>query len=190
MRTQDEEKKTALFEATVKLVNEIGFASSSVSKIAKEAGVSPSTVYIYHENKQDLLISTYVQIKHHMAGELMKGYDDSLSIRDIIKQVWIRMYHYITGFPEYNMYMEQFANSPYASLVDKTKLDQHYSAMMEVIQRGIDEAIIKDVDFHFLIAFMFKPLSYLANPHLCGGEKFSEAEIGDAFSMAWDAIKI
>jgi len=178
-----------LFEATVKLVNEIGFASSSVSKIAKEAGVSPSTVYIYHENKQDLLISTYVQIKHHMAGELMKGYDDSLSIRDTIQQVWIGMYRYITGFPAYNMYMEQFANSPYAALVDKKKLDQPYSGMINVIQRGIEEKVIKDVDFHFLIAFMFKPLSYLANPHLCGGEKFNEAEIENAFSMAWDAIR-
>ena len=37
MRTKDDEKKEALFEATVKLVNEIGFASSSVSKIAGEA---------------------------------------------------------------------------------------------------------------------------------------------------------
>ena len=37
MRTKDDEKAAALFEATVKLVNEIGFASSSVSKIAREA---------------------------------------------------------------------------------------------------------------------------------------------------------
>ena len=50
MRTKDEQKKEALFKATVKLVNEIGFAASSVSKIAKEASVSPSTLYVFFEN--------------------------------------------------------------------------------------------------------------------------------------------
>ena len=52
MRTKDEEKQDALFEATVKLVNEIGFAASSVAKIAKEANVSAATLYIYYRNNQ------------------------------------------------------------------------------------------------------------------------------------------
>ena len=56
MRTKDGIKQEALFEATVKLVNEIGFASSSVSKIAKQAGISPATIYIYYKNKEDLLV--------------------------------------------------------------------------------------------------------------------------------------
>ena len=51
MRTKCEEKQEALFEATVKLVNEIGFAASSVAKIAKEANVSAATLYIYYKNK-------------------------------------------------------------------------------------------------------------------------------------------
>ena len=50
MRTKDDQKKEALFKATIKLVNEIGFASSSVSKIAKEANVSPSTIYVFFKN--------------------------------------------------------------------------------------------------------------------------------------------
>ena len=37
MRIKDDIKQEALFQATVKLVNEIGFVSSSVAKIAKEA---------------------------------------------------------------------------------------------------------------------------------------------------------
>ena len=63
MRVKDDEKQEALFEATVKLVNEIGFVSSSVSKIAKEANVSPATIYVYYKNKEDLLVSTYIAIK-------------------------------------------------------------------------------------------------------------------------------
>ncbi|MCK4754383.1 MAG: helix-turn-helix transcriptional regulator, partial [Calditrichia bacterium] len=63
MRVKDEFKQDALFNATVKLVNEIGFVAASVSKIAKEANVSPATIYIYYKNKDDLLVSTYIEIK-------------------------------------------------------------------------------------------------------------------------------
>ena len=64
MRIKDDEKREALFEATVKLVNEIGFVSSSVSKIAKEANVSPATLYIYYKNKITIMkrISIFISL--------------------------------------------------------------------------------------------------------------------------------
>ena len=85
MRVKDEIKQDALFEATVKLVNEIGFAASSVSKIAKQANVSPATLYVYHKNKEELLVSTYVRIKQFMGLSVQKNFDDSQPIRDILK---------------------------------------------------------------------------------------------------------
>ena len=75
MRVRDENKQRALMEAAITVVNEIGLASSSVSKIAKEAGVSPATIYIYHKNKEDLLVSTYVQIKRDLAEAFLGTYN-------------------------------------------------------------------------------------------------------------------
>ena len=54
MRYKDEAKQDAIIEATVKLVNQIGFAATSTSKIAKKANVSSATIYIYYKNKEDL----------------------------------------------------------------------------------------------------------------------------------------
>jgi len=41
-----------------------------VLKIAKEANVSPSTIYVFFNNKEDLLVSTYLEIKHNLADAL------------------------------------------------------------------------------------------------------------------------
>ena len=49
------DKKNAVLGATLTLVNEGGFKSASMSKIAKMAYVSPATIYLYFENKQDLI---------------------------------------------------------------------------------------------------------------------------------------
>ncbi len=190
MRTQDEEKKAALFEATVKLVNEIGFASSSVSKIAKIANVSPSTVYVYYENKQDLLVSTYIELKGRLARAVLDDFDESLPLRDIMERLWINMFNYISNNLEYNSYIEQFANSPYASLVDVEKLEKPFTKVRKVFQKGIEQKILKDVDPNFLTAFTFKPVSFLANPHFCHGVEYGEEDIVRAFIMAWDALKL
>jgi AcrR family transcriptional regulator len=190
MRTQDEEKKAALFEATVKLVNEIGFASSSVSKIAKEAGVSASTLYVYYKDKEDLLVSTYIQIKAHMGRTILEDFDDSMPIRDFFKKVWINKYKYITKYPEYNSYIEQFSNSPFYSLVNIKETEKYFAPLVQMAQKGIEQKIIKDVDHNFLSAFFFIPVSFLANPHLVHGKEYSEKDIERAFGMAWDAIRL
>ena len=190
MRTKDSQKKEALVRATIKLVNEIGFASSSVSKIAKEAGVSPSTIYVFFENKEDLLVSTYLELKHKLAQALLAGFDDTLPIRDIIKCQWFRVYHFITSNWEDYDYMEQFANSPYSALVDKEALEKEYGPIINVYQKGIEQKIIKNVDMNFIMAFIFNPISRLANPRLCHGLELSVEDLEMAFTMAWDAIKL
>ena len=190
MRTKDEQKKEALFRATVKLVNEIGFASSSVSKIATEANVSPSTIYVFFKNKEDLLVSTYREIKHNMSNALLDDFDDTLPIRDILRNVWFSMFEYISNNLESYMFTEQFASSPYSSLVDRDALDQYFIPIIKVIERGIEQKIIKNVDRELLSAFLFPPISHLANPRLCHGLEIDEEGLESAFTMAWDAIKL
>lgn len=190
MRTKDEEKRQALFEATIKLVNEIGFVSSSVSKIAREAQVSPSTLYIYYKNKEDLLVSTYVEIKRNMSDALLNDFDDSLPIRDIIRNLWFSMFGFISNNLEHYKFVEQFANSPYSSLIDKEALEQYFLPIIRVMQKGIEQKIIKDVDMSLLAAFIFQPINFFANPRLCQDFEMTEENIEQAFSMAWDAIKL
>jgi len=190
MRTKDDEKEAALFEATVKLVNEIGFASSSVSKIAREAGVSPATIYVYYKNKEDLLVSTYIEIKLNLSKALLGDFNDRLPIRDILRNVWFNMFEYISNHLEYYKFVEQFSNSPYSSLVDRQEVEQYFVPLVKVLQTGIEQKIIKNVNFDILTAFMYHPITVLANPGLCQDFELTEENIETAFTLAWDAIKL
>lgn len=189
MRVKDERKKEALFKATVKLVNKIGFASSSVKKIADEAGVSPSTLYVFFKNKEDLLVSTYLKIKHDLSDALLTDFNDNLPIRDIIKRLWCSMFKYVSNNLEDYDYVEQFANSPYSSMVDREILEREYLPIITVFQKGIEQKIIKNVDLEILGAFIFNPISRLANPRLCHELEMDDKKREMAFTMAWDAIR-
>ena len=190
MRIKDDLKQAALFEATVKLVNEIGFAASSVSKIAREAGVSPATIYVYHKNKEDLIVSTYIDIKQDMSRAVLKGFDQNLPIRDIFKNVWRNMFAYISENRNYVQFTEQFASSPYNDLVDHNQVEKYFEPVINVLGRGIEQKIIKNVDFEILATFIFYPILTLSNTRLCRTVKLNDAMIETAFTLAWDAIKL
>ena len=190
MRVKDELKQEALFKATIKVVNEIGFASSSVAKIAGEAGISPATIYIYYQNKEDLLVSTYVDIKKNLSQALLKNYDESRPIRDIFLRIWKNGFAYVSKYREHFNFTEQFANSPYSELVNKAELEKYYEPIVAVFQRGIKEKILKDVEFELLQTFVFHPVMILSNNRLCNRFELTEENIEKAFTLAWDAIKL
>ncbi|MEW5952221.1 MAG: TetR/AcrR family transcriptional regulator [Bacillota bacterium] len=53
------EKYRNIIEAAITVIAQHGYHNSQVSKIAKEAGVADGTIYLYFQNKEDLLISLF-----------------------------------------------------------------------------------------------------------------------------------
>jgi AcrR family transcriptional regulator len=190
MRTRDDKKQEALFLATIKLVNQIGFASSSVSKIAKEAGVSPATLYVYFKNKEDLLVSTYIEIKLGMGIAVLEGFDEDAPIHDTLHQAWCNIFSHVSANREEFQYAEQFSNSPYSDLVDKSQVQESFEPLLRVIEKGIEHKIIKNVGLDILGAFMFQPIMVLANPNHCTTFEPTDENIEAAFRMAWDALRL
>ncbi len=190
MRHKDEYKQDAIIRATVKLVNKIGFVSSSVSKIAKEANVSPATIYIYYKNKEDLLVSTYLAIKDKMGKAVLKDFDPELPIRDIFRNVWFNMFDFIENNLDLFEFTEQFANSPFTELVKKDEIEQSFEPLIRIMNIGIEQKIIKDVPFDVLTAFAFYPIFTLSNARICNTFEKTSRNIETAFDLSWDAIKL
>jgi len=190
MRIKDIQKQEAIIKATVELVNKIGFVSSSVSKIAKKANVSPATIYIYYENKEDLLISTYIEVKKKMSKALLENFDNSKPFRDIFQNFWKNGFNFIEKNRDLFNYAEQFFNSPYSDLIDHKELEKHFEPMLKVIQRGIEQKIIKDVHFDILTTFIFHPIMILSSSKFSRTLELNDATINSTFNLAWDAIKL
>jgi AcrR family transcriptional regulator len=190
MRSKDESKRQALMAATVRTVNESGFASASVSTIANAAGVSPATLYTYFGNKDDLLVSTYRAVMAAWSEGLFAGVDISLPIHDVLHDIWHNTFRYLKKHREDYLYTEQFSKSPYIQQISMEELQSFFGPLMAVIQRGVNDKILKDVHFHMHMMFFFYPILSLSNPG-CGHEGIiGERTIETAFKLAWDAIRL
>jgi AcrR family transcriptional regulator len=190
MRLQDESKKAAIFNATVKLVNEIGFAAASVAKIAKEANVSPATIYIYYKNKEDLLVSIFLEIKQEKTFASIRGFDESSPLKESLRKFWHNSFKFVSQNGDLLGYHDQFLNSPYSELVADQLGEDGFQPFLSAFESAAKKKIIKKVHFDLLKAFILPPLSMLANSRTGADLKMTRKNVESAFEMAWDAISL
>ncbi len=58
-KTKNKEKYHRIIEAATRVFARKGFFQAKVSEIAREAGVADGTIYLYFQNKDDILISLF-----------------------------------------------------------------------------------------------------------------------------------
>jgi len=188
MRRKDVNKHQAIFDAAIALITANGFADTSMSKIAKAAQVSPATIYVYFENKEQLLNQMYLFVKREMCAELLKDIKQNLSVAEAFKIVWNNYYQYAVTNPVRFAFTEQFANSPLIDRISKEESLSYIKPMMDLFNRGKDEKVFKKISLEIFIAFTFSPLTGLIKQHLSGEIVLDKKALKTAYEIAWDAV--
>ena len=187
MRTRDQKKYDAVVKSSIELTNKLGFSGISISKIAKKANVSPATVYIYFENKEDLLTAIYCDIRRKAEESVLTNIDTSMSIEKQFNSIWINSFSFYMNHPEYTQYREQFEQTKMMKEVntDDFELNKY---TVELLTKGIQDRIIQDRPIPILISFAFIPIITLLRFHFGGILKLSEEHIINACEIAWKSI--
>ena len=74
--------------------------------------------------------------------------------------------------------------------MDKQEIEKYFDPVINVLLRGIEQKIIKNVNFDILTAFIFYPIIALSNARICKDFELNDENIKIAFTLAWDAIKL
>ncbi|MFB5265625.1 TetR/AcrR family transcriptional regulator [Paenibacillus enshidis] len=189
MRHKDEKKSESIFKAAIQLINEIGLSDASMSKIAKKAGVSASTIYVYFENKEDMLNKLYLSIKKKMSLEVFYNYDDSISIRAAFDHALRQFINFILTNKDEFLFVEQFSNSP---LLHKLSLKEGidlFEPIFNLFEKGKSQKVFKQVDTSLLHMFMFNPAMQYAKGYFGGQMELKEESVNELIQMCWDAVK-
>jgi AcrR family transcriptional regulator len=99
MRQLDENKKRAIGNAAIHLIITVGFAETSMSKIAKQAKVSPATIYTYFDNNEDMLNKLFLMVKRNFGDELLNGFDSNMPIKEGLRVVFNNIYNFFVANP-------------------------------------------------------------------------------------------
>lgn len=160
MRRRDDEKAKSIKEAVIKLILQEGFHGTSISKIAKEAGVSPATVYIYFDNKEIMLQDIYHEYSEEIFDYIFRKVHQGMAGRQLIEILVRSYYNYIQEHREIFNFVEQFSNCPsLASGCSETKGICNINNFIGDLKR---KNIIKDYKLENLIAIIFYPVKSIA----------------------------
>mgnify|MGYP002401225946 CR=1 FL=1 len=189
MRNLDLEKRKAVCKSAVRLINQLGFDGVSIAKIAKEAHVSPATIYIYFENKEDMLKQLYLELKQDMASFILKdfkpGPDHKANFKHLFYQHWFFFYQHPDSFA----FIEQFANSPLLTGSCAEMGGRFYQPIMAIIHQAQQAGAIKPISQALYNALVFAPLLQLAKLHASGRQNILPQELEQVFEIIWAGLK-
>ena len=120
MRVKDDEKINKIYRAAIKVVNRNGFEGSSMLKIAAEADVSAATIYLYFENKDDMIKKLFIHLKSRMGNSYYNDNNELTPSKGTYRALWLNHYQFIMENIEEFNFLENFTNCP---LINKIEND-------------------------------------------------------------------
>ena len=173
LRKKDDEKEKSIKEAVIKLILEQGFHGTSISKIAKEAGVSPATVYIYYENKEVMLQDIYREYSEEIFDYLLSKLNNDMNGQQLIEILARGYYTYIQEHEEVFHFVDQFSSCP-ALASGCLEMKGIYS-LNNLLEEMKDKGVFKDFRNDNLVAILFYPIKSIAIKQQI--EKIEQAEL-------------
>jgi AcrR family transcriptional regulator len=198
MRPRDENKEQAIREKAIEVIVREGFDGLSMGKLARAAGVSPATIYIYYKDRDDL-IEKLVQAEGRRIQEAMlQDFDPSSSFEQGLRQQWRSRATFFLENPQTMHFLELVRNSPQ---FEKThKADSTFvKAMRDFAHNAIERKELIPLPFEVFWSIAYAPLYQLVKFHLLprmmgppvSGKKFvlDEQQTELAFQLVLKALK-
>jgi len=188
MRVKDEEKVNRIYRAAIKVVNNVGFQGSSMSKIAKEADVSAATIYLYFENKDDMIKKLFIHLKSGMGNSYFKDTNDLTPSKGTFRTIWLNHYQYIMdNMEEYN-FLENFSNCPLIERIEKEYKPDYCPVIESLFEKSKSNGLLQNLSNDVLYSLLFLPVNYLVKKSKSNETTLNTSDLIDLFEASWRAI--
>ncbi|EHO54280.1 TetR/AcrR family transcriptional regulator [Lentilactobacillus kisonensis] len=159
MRAQDKEKQERILSGTSHIIMTQGIAAVSLSKIAKEAGIAPGTLYTYFDNKDAMLKALYLDRKQKvaeaitqisLAGEFEHELDHFMDL----------VYEYGKKHLEDFLLLREFTQTPILKTLGVTHEESYsgYEKLMTFVSLGVKNGAFLAIDYQVLMAYAYTPV--------------------------------
>jgi AcrR family transcriptional regulator len=113
VRSRDPKKEKAIRRRALELIVRSGLDGFSMQKLARAARVSPATLYIYFQDRDDLVFQVYREQMEAMTAEALRDFDPDGPFEDGLRVQWRNRARYALRHPREAQFLEQVRHSPY-----------------------------------------------------------------------------
>lgn len=169
MRPKNLEKEEAIRTIALHIIAQEGLENLTMQKLAKAAGVSPRTIYIKYENKEDLLIKLFIdEVLGAYEQALLKDFDAEMSFENGVKKIWLNAFGYFTTNRPHFALIQYGKSSPLLNKAFKQrniKEGQFFAPVHRFLEKNIADGTITNLPREAHRAMLFAPLLDLVNEY-------------------------
>ena len=181
-RDKNNDKYQRILEAAVRVFAELGFYQSTISQIAREAGVADGTIYLYFKNKDDIL----VQFFSYKAKQVFDLFREEVSNADnAVEKLRNLVRRHLEEFQrDKNMAIvyqaETHQNSRSAEPQIREMSKMYLDIVSEIVEQGqADGSMRKDLYLSLVKRFIVGAVDETINNWLHSGGKYDLVSMAD-----------
>jgi len=181
-RNKQNDKYQRILEAAVKVFAEQGFFQSTISQIAKVAGVADGTIYLYFKNKEDIL----VQIFAFKTKQVFEGFREEVDrVSDPVEKLRNLVRRHLEEFQKdrhmavvYQSETHQTSRRAEEQIREMSKL--YLDLISEIVEQGQEDGCIrKDLYLGLVRRFIIGAVDEVINTWLHSDSKYDLTSMAD-----------
>ncbi|MDG6306800.1 TetR/AcrR family transcriptional regulator [Glaesserella parasuis] len=131
-----------ILNATDRLMAKEGVQNLSTHKIAKEAGVSVGTIYLYFKDKETLLNQLVLYLFNTFHSAVDREYDPDLPLFEQYKKLWNATWQFMLDNPNIVKNMHQYESLPQFQATMVECLNADWVTWNKFVKQGQSQNII------------------------------------------------
>lgn len=165
MRPKNLAKEEAIRSIALQIISEEGLENLSMQKLAKAANISPRTIYIKYENKEDLLIKLFIEeVLGNYEKAILENFDPKMAFADGMKRLWLNTFHYLKNNKPAFSLIRYGKSSPLLNKAFQEKNIQQgafFAPIHTFLKTNVQAGLIADLPHDVLSALLFSPIQDL-----------------------------
>lgn len=189
MRKIDTEKRDKVTQAVLQITMEEGLAGLSFDKLAKRAGISSGTPYVYYRDKTDMLSCIYGWVWQTLQEGLQEAINSGRDTGEKLFSGLLHLAHMLLAHPQEAHFMLSVLNAP--EFVTAETIQEHRlppPALLAVYQEAIYRRLMKTDNIAYINAMLFGPLFLILQQHLQSAEPAVMSEVEKVLDLAVSAV--
>ncbi|MEL1246123.1 TetR/AcrR family transcriptional regulator [Flavobacterium sp. DGU11] len=137
MRTRNAGKEDLVKQKAIVLLVKEGFQGFSMNKLARACGISVATLYIYYQDKDDLIRKVGVEIGQAFFRAALKDFDPDMPFAEGLRKQWDNRIAFAMEHREEAACYDVIRHSPHGEYV----LEQSFGNFSETMGRFCQNAV-------------------------------------------------
>ena len=195
MRTRNIDKENLVIENAIALIVRHGFEGFSMNKLAKACNVSVATLYIYYQDKDDLISKIGIEIGTNFFSRTLKDFSPDMSFEEGLRKQWENRAAFSIEFPKEVACFEIIRHSPHGEHILKTTIAGFKETMHQFFSNAINNKELQPLPIEVFWSVAYGPLYSLLRFHREGKSMagkpfvFTDAFMEETFQLVIKALK-